>query len=176
LVVAFALSGLCLIASSGFAQEDIGKRHAEELLQIMEVSRNMEQALAMMKQMQMEQIQKMIAQKDISEGAKEAVSDMQSKMLDMVSEELNWQALKDDVINVYREAFTASELKELVDFYKTPIGAKFISKQPELMQKMMMVSQRRMGDLQPKIMKIADEMMKALKEIGEKEKQTGRGD
>jgi uncharacterized protein len=47
----------------------------------------------------------------------------------------------DQVSVVFAERFTAGELKEIIAFYKTPIGAKLIKAQPEIAQKSMAIGQ-----------------------------------
>jgi uncharacterized protein len=41
----------------------------------------------------------------------------------------------DDFAKLYAETFTIDEMKTVTEFYRSGIGAKFISKTPELMQK-----------------------------------------
>ncbi|MCH7927981.1 MAG: DUF2059 domain-containing protein [Candidatus Dadabacteria bacterium] len=62
-------------------------------------------------------------------------------------------------ISIYAETFTEEELKGAIKFYKSPIGKKFIEKQPELMRKSMQISQKQMTTLMPKIQKLTEEMM-----------------
>jgi uncharacterized protein len=47
----------------------------------------------------------------------------------------------DQVAIVFAGSFTASELRELIAFYKTPIGAKLIKAQPEIAQKTLAIGQ-----------------------------------
>ncbi len=60
---------------------------------------------------------------------------------------------------MYEEIYTEEELKAAVGFYKTPIGQKFIKKQPEILRKSMEISQRQMATLMPKIQQLMKEMM-----------------
>ncbi|MFI5160713.1 MAG: DUF2059 domain-containing protein [Sphingobacteriales bacterium] len=54
--------------------------------------------------------------------------------------------LKKNMIVLYAQTFTEDELKQLNDFYKTPLGQKIISKIPELTQKAMQMSQGALKD------------------------------
>jgi len=47
--------------------------------------------------------------------------------------------------------FTEKELQAVIDFYKSPVGAKFIEKQPELMAQTMQKMQVEMAKIMPKI-------------------------
>ena len=49
-----------------------------------------------------------------------------------ITKHMNWPSLKEDVINLYVQAFTEDELKQLTTFYRSPIGQKAADKMPEL--------------------------------------------
>ena len=73
------------------------------------------------------------------------------------------QELLDQVAVLYAERLTADDLNELIKFYKSPIGAKFIQLQPELVQQSMQLGQawgRKIGQ------EIDQEVRKQLKERG----------
>lgn len=48
---------------------------------------------------------------------------------------LSWNALKDDYVKLYMQAFSEPELRELITFYKTPTGKKAVKQMPQLLQK-----------------------------------------
>jgi uncharacterized protein len=52
------------------------------------------------------------------------------------------QELIDQIAELYAERFTTEELKAIVVFYKTPVGAKLVQSQAELMGQSMMLGQR----------------------------------
>ncbi|NYE62299.1 hypothetical protein FHW58_003514 [Duganella sp. 1224] len=80
-----------------------------------------------------------------------AVSAMQSV--------LNDPALVDDILNetvpIYARNFSADELKQITAFYRTPVGAKMLTKMPQLMGEGMQVGQqivaRRIGPMMQKL-------------------------
>ena len=49
-----------------------------------------------------------------------------------ITKHMNWSVLKEDMINLYVQAFTEDELKQLTTFYRSPIGQKAAEKMPEL--------------------------------------------
>ena len=61
--------------------------------------------------------------------------------------------------------FTEEELQGLIDFYKSPVGNKFLEKQPELMAATMNRMQTEMAKIMPKIQEAA---MTAVQEAKEK--------
>lgn len=71
--------------------------------------------------------------------------------------------LLNDVAQAYADKLTAEELNEIVKFYKTPVGLKFVQTQPELMQQTMKLGQawsRKIGK------EIEQEVRKTLKDRG----------
>lgn len=52
------------------------------------------------------------------------------------------QELIDQIAVLYAEKFTIEELKAIVTFYKSPVGAKMVQTQPELMGQSMQLGQR----------------------------------
>ena len=73
------------------------------------------------------------------------------------------QELLDQIAALYAEKLTADEINEIIRFYKTPIGAKFIQLQPELVQQSMQLGQawgRKIGQ------EIEQDVRKQLKDRG----------
>ena len=54
-------------------------------------------------------------------------------MLKFINKHMSYNSIKSELINLYAESFTAEELRDLTNFYKTPTGQKAIIKMPELM-------------------------------------------
>jgi hypothetical protein len=47
---------------------------------------------------------------------------------------IGWQALKNDISDMYLQMFSVQELKEMNAFYITPVGQKVINQVPQLVQ------------------------------------------
>ena len=69
----------------------------------------------------------------------------------LIKKEMSWNKIKGSIVSAYAETFTTDELKALTKFYSTPAGKKFIKKQPQLQQRMMMQQSMIMRQLMPKI-------------------------
>lgn len=52
------------------------------------------------------------------------------------------QTLIDLIVPIYEKMFTTEELKQLLQFYETPIGRRFIDATPELARESMLAGQR----------------------------------
>ena len=149
-----------LFMSLAYAEVNIRRQLAEELLVLTEVKNNIEKYFDMVKQMQMAQLKNM----DIPSGESGKVASLQEKLMNIARKEMSWENLKEDYISIYAEIFTEEELQGIIAFYKTPIGKKFIEKQPELLQRSMEISQKQMKILMPKMQKLTQETIDAYKE------------
>jgi hypothetical protein len=49
--------------------------------------------------------------------------------------------LVDQIAGIYGQHFTASELRQAIAFFRTPVGQKFLDEQPTVMQQTMMLGQ-----------------------------------
>lgn len=67
------------------------------------------------------------------------------------------QLIEDTLYPLYDKFFTEGEIRDLVNFYKTPTGQKVMDKMPEMMGEATRMS---MDKLTPQFMKIADEVIK----------------
>ena len=68
----------------------------------------------------------------------------------------------EDFIDIYVEIFTEKELKDILKFYKTKTGKKFVEVLPDITQKSMLVGTDIFTALEPKIMKYAEEFQNDL--------------
>ncbi len=94
--------------------------------------------------------------------ANPAMLQLQGTMRDFLNKHMGWSALKDDMIKIYQEGFSESEVGELNKFYESPVGKKSVEQLPTLMAKGMAVAQERMKEHLP-------ELQAALKEAAEKQ-------
>lgn len=81
------------------------------------------------------------------------------KFWDEFMAEVNVNELVELVIPIYGKYLTRNDVKQLIKFYKTPVGKKLIEVQPMIMQESMMIGQE-WGQ------KIAEKVIKSLKEKG----------
>jgi len=134
-----------------FADESSHQKLAEELLLIMNVDKQTKEMFNQIKEMQRATLKDM--------GDSEETISFTEKMMDLMAEEMSWEKLKDDYINVYTEVFAKEELRELINFYKSPIGQKYVEKTPEVTRKIMLLSQKHSSELMPKIQKMIEEII-----------------
>ena len=129
----FALAlGLSLtVASSASAQAPAATpaptptpgqvKAATELMQVMHADKTLRDAIS--------------AAFDVQIQNNPAMAPYRGAMQEFASKYLTWETMGPQLTTVYAQVFTESELKDLVAFYKTPIGQKLSSQQATLAAK-----------------------------------------
>ncbi len=142
---------------------------AEELLNVMKIREQIEKSSVMIRKMMPAQTEKMMQTMGptnaVSNAAMSNMATHQDKVMEMVTQEMSWDKIKEDYITLYAETFTEEEMQGLIAFYKTPAGVAMLVKQPELMQRTMEMSQKMMLRIAPKIQEMTQEMMKNMKPV-----------
>jgi hypothetical protein len=127
---------VAIISLTGFALADEAshKAAAEEMLDINKVPEVMEKSFLTVME---PNFQAMKAGGMPEEGVKE----MRDAVTKWYGETLKWDVMKPKFVELYVQEFTEAELKEIVAFYKTPVGQKALDKMPDLMQKGSVIGQ-----------------------------------
>jgi uncharacterized protein len=80
---------------------------------------------------------------------------------------LTWDAVGPRMTDLYAEAFTEPEIRDMIAFYKTPTGQKALAKMPVLMQQGMQIgmeiTQQHKAELEAMIHARGEELEKAKK-------------
>lgn len=121
---------------------------AEELVSIMHDEKNFDSMKAKMSALLTTQKPPGIPQEAWDRVAKQSQQTMES-----VFSAMTWDKMKPMYVSIYAETFTPEELQGLIAFYKTPVGQKWIEKQPQLQTAIMKNSQAMVKDIMPSIMK-----------------------
>ena len=146
---------LALLSINVFGQQQSHTDAAKQLLDLMNADQAIEQAYGQM----YSQLSGMAEQLGITEDQRPMFESYLERMVVVMKEELSWERMEPFVIDAYVSVYSEEELKELSEFYASPIGQKFVAKMPELMQATMEMSQKMMGELIPRITEIQQELM-----------------
>lgn len=121
--------------------DEQSKKEAEALLDSVGMEVMLEKSIEQMLQVQLQQNPALMPYKDV--------------MRKFLAKNMSYESLKPDFINLYAEAFTAKELRNINAFYKTPTGKKAIALMPQLMGKGAQIGaarvQNNIGELQQMI-------------------------
>ncbi len=135
------------------AQDDAGavdpehKAAADKLLRTLNIDENMKMAFRQMERMQ----EQMIARDAKSPEEKAKAETAMKAAMRSTEEEFSWDKIGPMFVDVYAEVFTKEELEQLTNFYESPIGQKFVEKQPQLQVATMKRMQALMKEIMPKI-------------------------
>lgn len=152
------LLSLALLSSAVFA-EDNSSEKAKELMSVMKVRENVEKAFAQIPQFSDRIIDSQNLSDEEKKKAKElAASSTKATFKEML--QMDWEGMLSEI---YAEVFTEEELQGLIDFYKTPVGQKFIEKQLALQKATMGRMQIEMAKMMPKIQEAAQKSIQEAK-------------
>ena len=135
-----------------------------EVLQITQARSLLDKMWPQIDAMMTSAMQQGLKGKDFSLEQRQALGQMQTKMVNAMREELSWEKLEPMYIEIYQKSFTQEELDGVLAFYKSPAGAALIKKMPIVVQETMLAMQRRVGPMMERMQKSVQESVEQLKE------------
>lgn len=105
-----------------------------------------------------------MAGQGLSEKQEKIVNEMTGRMVAMLKEEINPQALEPAYIEIYKKTLTQKEVDGMIAFYKTDAGKAVVTKMPVVMRQASDVITQHMQKLFPRLHRIQEEIMRRLKE------------
>ena len=130
------------------------EKEAEKLLNMVGTQEVMEQSMSQMLDIQLQQ--------------NPALAPYKGVMMEFLNENMSYESLKPELIKMYSEEFTSSELREINAFYSTDVGKKSIEKMPTLMMQGGQLGatrvQENIGDLQAMIQAESERIQKLQSE------------
>lgn len=135
------------------------EKYAGELLLSMKMDRVMETMFnGIKKQMDLQ-----IRKNGIKDKHIPIMDEHSKKLVEIMDETIGWDAQKNDIVKIYSDAFSMQELKDMLVFFKSPTGLKYIDKMPELINRATEVSQSKMQLFQLKVKNLNSETSMRLK-------------
>lgn len=151
-----------LTCSTALAGEKEHRALAEELIKITEGDQVMEKMKAQVTMI----FQQITAQMNVQEADKPKLEKYSKRFDAILKEDMAWDKVRTQYVDLYTSVFTEAETKGLVDFYKSDLGKKVTSKMPELMQQSMNVARTYMQGVVPKLETLTEEMRKEFEPKG----------
>jgi len=146
------ITALCV--SSMSLADAASEKEAEKLLNMVGTQAVMEQSMSQMLDIQLQQ--------------NPALAPYKGVMMEFLNENMSYESLKPELIKMYSEEFTSSELREINAFYSTDVGKKSIEKMPTLMMQGGQLGatrvQENIGDLQAMIQAESERIQKLQSE------------
>ena len=149
---------LLLFSQLSFADQISHRKAVDELFILMKTSKMMDSVKIQTKQMLFQQL----SQQDIPEAKKPLFNKYMSKMVELITETLNWDKIKPQMTDLYVSNFSENEINDMLAFYRSPTGKKFVEKMPVIMQKSMEIGQKQSRTMIPKLNRLLEQMKKEL--------------
>lgn len=133
-----------------FADERSHRKLAEEFMVLTDTAKMMTSSLDQVKTKQLDKLD------EVAYPGKNPEKDqnLKKRVADYLDEKLVWNHFREGYIAVYAELFTEEELKELVDFYSSPVGRKVQNNTQDLRVKLLQSTQMQLKGVTFDIKKI----------------------
>ena len=146
----------CLVVGSVAVADDASHRKAAKEMLVVTHAESLGAAMS-------EQIVSMIEQQ--MRGAVESLppaelQKFQKELGRMITHDLRFEIMQDELIEVYIATFSEQDLRDMVAFYKTPLGQKMLEKLPVVIQQSMEVGQKHALAMAPQINAKVEAFMK----------------
>lgn len=135
----------------------------EELLEVTQSRNMMESAYGAMEGMLRQMLAQNLGGRQLTPEQRRGMDLFLTKYTALLRDELGWDKMKPLYVEVYRDTFEQEEIDGLIAFYKSPAGQAFIRKMPVVLQKTMVLSQRQMQQLLPRMQQAVREALEEAK-------------
>ncbi|MBE7494436.1 MAG: DUF2059 domain-containing protein [Verrucomicrobiaceae bacterium] len=149
---------LCLLGNCLAELTPSHKAAIEKLLDIMQVQKQMEQSMRAGLEAGMGTSADQI--KALPQEQQDKFNNAMKRVMDALMEEMSWEKLKPDLVEVYGRNFTEKETNDVIALMQSPTGQMLVTKQAAMVGDVMKVTQERMKTFMPKIMAIMQEEMR----------------
>ncbi len=164
---AFAL--IALFASFAVQAAPASEASVEQLLTVSRAEALMDGIKANIEPMFNQTFEESMRGQPMTAQQKQWAQKFQTSVRALMQEELAWDKLKPQYIQIYRESFEQEEIDGMLAFYASPAGQAMINKMPVVMQKSMQLSQRMMQSMMGKMKTLVEETAKEAMEAMEAE-------
>ena len=129
---------LCLTATSLYAANSSQREQVETLFKLTQMEKKIQESVDSVVQLQLRQSPQMMLH--------------EKKIHTFFTKHIGWDALKNDIADMYMQTFSEKELEQINAFYITPAGQKVIKSLPQLVQQRNQLAmarlQQNIGELQ----------------------------
>ena len=70
---------------------------------------------------------------------------------------MSFEKMRPDLIRIYAETYTDSEIDGMLAFFESPVGQSYLKKTPEVAQKIFAASQSQLGDIMQEVRQMMTE-------------------
>lgn len=158
-VVAFLFALATPIAAR--ADDASHRAKAEELVTLNNTQKAVNQIAGSISA-QVDQAAERSAGPDPTDEQKAKIEDFKKHTAELVDSTLGWTAMKSAVVDLYVKAFTEEQIDGILAFYKTPAGAAFIEKMPEINTQFGQLGNARVAGIKDQLQKSFQDLQNSL--------------
>lgn len=100
---------------------------------------------------------------DLQVQQKPNIAPFRQVLLDFFDKYMGWESIKPDMARLYAEKFTTDEIRQLIQFYKTPLGEKVALLLPEMSAEGAAIGQRKVQENMAELTRMINEVSKKMK-------------
>ena len=154
---------IILCTSAHGADTRPSEKSVQELLRVTESHSLLDSMMVQFDNVMKAGMEQAIKGQTITPKQQKQIDDMQSKMIEVFKQEMNWESLEPVYIRIYRDSFTQQEVDGMLAFYESPAGQAVIKKMPLVVQNTVAEMQNRMGPFLQKLIKLEEETIAQMK-------------
>lgn len=150
---------MAFVSCAAFAQPDQPASQAsiEQLLKITETAKMYEATMQEMTKMIDQSSTRLMERIPPEQQGK--FRELMSRLDTILKEEMSWEKMKPQYVQIYMETFNQQEIDDLAAFYQTPSGKSFIRKQPQVIQRTSALSQEKMNVMMERFSRLMRQAM-----------------
>jgi hypothetical protein len=138
------------------------RESVETLLTLSKADQVLDVIYGNMEQSMRQGMQAAAGNKPLTPEQQRVLQALPAKMTQFMRQEMSWPALKPLLVKVYVETFDQEEIDGLAEFFRSPIGQRFIDKQAVVAQRSSLAAQQLLASVLPKLQsEVAAELRKA---------------
>lgn len=166
----FALTLLGLLAALPLHAEEPPASEASirELIAVTESQKMLDGMYGQLDSMMLAGMRQALAGQTLNADQQKILDDMRTKMVALFKAEMAWSTFEPMLVDIYRRSFTETEIKGMLQFYKSATGKAVIAKMPAVMQSSMQAAQGRMASLMPRLQQLQQDTLARLKAASSK--------
>ena len=150
-----------LLCAPGVLAQEAAPSEAS-LRELMDVTRARDTIDTMLVQMDgamKASMQQATAGEPLNQAQRDLVAQMSTDFVALFKEEMAWDKLEPDMLEVYRTSFTQAEVDGMLDFYRSDVGKAVVAKMPVVMQNSMKLTQGRLAAIMPRMQALQKDYM-----------------
>lgn len=156
--LALTLLLACIAFAAAAAERPPSDEQVERLLQASRAEASFNAILPQMETVQQQQFAQITEGKQLSAEQAAEVRQIQDRTTQVMRQALAWNEMKPVYVQVYKQTFSADDVKAMTKFYESEAGQSLLDKTPLLLQSLM-------GGIQQKMIPVLESLENDLKTV-----------